>query len=97
MIDFENATMVYKSPHGLAPAYMQDTLHKLSECRNRVLRGTETDLEIPHYKASNGQRSFLHRGVTVWNQLSTEIKTSHHWRFRNRLNTFLKNQICIPK
>ena len=67
MIDFETATMVYKSLHGLAPPYMQDTFHKLSACRNRALRSTETDLEIPRYKTSNGQRSFSYRGVTVWN------------------------------
>ena len=55
MIDFETATMVYKSLHGLAPPYMQDTFHKLSDCRNRPLRSTETGLEISCYKTSNGQ------------------------------------------
>ena len=34
MIDFETATMVYNSLHGLAPPYMQDTFHKLSDCGN---------------------------------------------------------------
>ena len=33
MIDFETATMVYKSLHGLAPPYMQDMFHKLPDCR----------------------------------------------------------------
>ena len=54
MIDFETATMVYKSLHGLAPPYMQDMFHKLSDCRNRALWSTKTDLEIPRYKTSNG-------------------------------------------
>ena len=63
MIDVEIATMVYKSPHGLSPPDMQDMFHKLSDCRKRVLRSTETDLEIPRYKTSNGQRSFSYRGV----------------------------------
>ena len=76
MIDFETVTMVYYSLYGLAPPYMQNTFHKLSDCRNRALRNTETDLKIPRYKKSNGQRSFSYRGVTVWNQLSTEIKTA---------------------
>ena len=57
-IDFETATMVYKSLHGLAPPYMQDMFHKLSDCRKQVLRSFETDLEIPPYKTSNGQRNF---------------------------------------
>ena len=43
MIDFETATMVNKSLHRLAPLYMQDMFHKLSDCRKRVLRSTETD------------------------------------------------------
>ena len=97
MIAFETATMVYKSLHGLAPPYMQDTFHKLSDCRNRALRSTETDLEIPRYKTSNGQRSFSYRGVTVWNRLSTEIKTAPSLAiFKNRLKTFLKNHRYIP-
>ena len=62
MIDFEAATMVYKSLHGLAPPYMQDMFHKLSDRRNRVLQSTETDLEIPRYKTFNGQRSYFPGG-----------------------------------
>ena len=97
MVDFEIATMVYKSLHGLAPPYMQDMFHKLSDCRKRVLRSTETDLEIPRYKTSNGQHSFLYRGVTVWNQLSPKIKTAPSLAiFKNRLKTFLKNQRYMP-
>ena len=98
MIDFETATMVYKSLHRLAPPYIQSTFHKLSDCRNRALRSTETDLEIPRNKTSNGQRSFSYRGVTVWNQLSTEIKTAPSLAiFKNRLKTFLKNPKYISE
>ena len=97
MIDFETATMVYKSLHALAPPYMQDMLHKLSDCRKRVLWNTETDLEIPRYKTSNGQRSFSYRRVTVWNQLSPNIKTAPSLAIlKNRLKTFLKNHRYIP-
>ena len=76
MIDFETACMVYKALHGLAPPYMKSMFHKLSESCNRTLRNTSTDLRIPLCKTSNGQRSFSYRGVTVWNQLSLEIKTA---------------------
>ena len=48
MIDLETATMVYKLVYRLTP-YMQDMFQKLSDCRNRVPRSTETDLEIPRY------------------------------------------------
>ena len=93
MVDFETATIVYKSLHGLAPPYMmQDMFHKLSDSRNRGLRNIVTDLRIPICKTSNGQRSFSYRGVTVWNQLSSEIKTAQSLAiFKNRLKTFLKS------
>ena len=98
MVDFETATIVYKSLHELAPPYMQDMFHKLSDSRNRVLRNTETDLRIPLCKTSNGQRSFSYRGVTVWNQLSSEIKTAQSLAiFKNRLKTFLKSNRDIQK
>ena len=98
MIDFETANMVYKSLHGLSPAYMRDMFHKLSDCRNRVLRSTETDLEITRFKTSKGQRSFSYRGVTVWNQLSPEIKTAPSLAiFKNRLKKDLfENHRSIP-
>ena len=55
MIDFETATMVYKSLHGLAPPYMQDMFHKLSHSRKRVLRSTETDLQGRTFKFCLGE------------------------------------------
>ena len=76
MIEFETATTVYKSLHGLAPEYMQSMFMKLSEYSSRSLRNTNTDLRIPSFTTSYGQRSFSYRGVTVWNKLSTEIKNA---------------------
>ena len=44
-------------------------------------------------KTSNGQRSFSYRGVTVWNQLSLEIKTAPSLAaFKTKLKSFLKDQ-----
>ena len=74
MIEFEIATTVYMSLHELAPEYMQLMFTKLSENTSRSLRNTDTDLRIPRFSTSHGQRSFPYRGVTVWNKLSTEIK-----------------------
>ena len=93
MIEFETATTVYKSLHGLAPEYMQLMFTKLSENTSRSLRNTDTDLRIPRFAISYGQRSFSYRGVTVWNKLSTEIKNAPHWLFsKNLLKQSLKNQ-----
>ena len=58
MIEFETATTVYKSLHGLAPEYMQSMFMKLSEYSSRSLRNTNTDLRIPSFTTSYGQRSF---------------------------------------
>ena len=93
MIEFETATTVYKSLHGLAPEYMQSMFMKLSEYSSRSLRNTNTDLRIPSFTTSYGQRSFSYRGVTVWNKLSTEIKNSHALAtFKHLLKQSLKNQ-----
>ena len=57
MIEFETATTVYKSLHGLAPEYMQLMFTKLSENNSRSLRNTDTGLKIPRFATSYGQRT----------------------------------------
>ena len=49
---------------------------KLSENGSRSLRNTDTDLRIPRFETSYGQRSFSYRGVKAWNKLNTEIKNA---------------------
>ena len=93
MIEFETATTVYKSLHGLAPEYMQSMFMKLSEYSSRSLRNTNTDLRIPSFTTSYGQRSFSYRGANVWNKLSTEIKNASSLAaFKHLLKQSLKNQ-----
>ena len=93
MIEFETATTIYKSLHGLDPEYMQSMLRKLSEYSSRSLRNTNTDLGIPSFTTSYGQRSFSYRGATVWSKLSTEIKNAPSLTtFKHLLKQSLKNQ-----
>ena len=93
MIEFETATTVYKSLHGLAPEYMQLMFTKFSEYNSQSLRNTDTDLKIPRFATSYGQRSFSYRGVTVWNKLSTEIENVPSLAtLKNLLKHSLKNQ-----
>jgi len=99
MIAFETATTVYKSLHGLAPDYMQLMFTKLSENGSRSLRNTDTDLRIPRFATSYGQRSFSYRSVKVWNKLSTEIKNASSLAtFQNLLKaTFEKSKgVRVP-
>ena len=92
MIAFETATAIYKSLHGLAPN-MQLMFTKMSENGSRSFRNTDTDLRIPRFATSYGQRSFSYRGVNVWNKLSTEIKNASSLAiFKNLLKQSLKNQ-----
>ena len=84
MIEFETATTVCKSLHGLAPEYMQVMFKKLSENISRSLRNTNTDLRIPRFATSYGQRIFSYRGVTVLNKLSLKFKcplTGYYQKF----------------
>ena len=93
MIEFETATTVYKSLHGLAPEYMELMFTKLSENTLRSLRNTDTDLKIPRFATSYGERGFSYRGVTVWNKLSTEVKNAPSLAtFKYLLKQSLKNQ-----
>ena len=96
MIEFETATTVCKSLHGLAPEYIRQMFTKLSENTSRSFRNTNTDLRIPRFATSYGQRSFSYRGITVWNKLSTEIKNTPSLA-KNLLKQFLKNQsVKVP-
>ena len=93
MIEFETATTVYKSLHGLAAEYIQLMFAKLSENNSGSLRNTDTALKIHRIATSYGQRSLSYRGVTVWNKLSTEIKSAPSLAtFKTLLKHCLKNQ-----
>ena len=93
MIEFETAITVYKCLHGLSPEYMQLMFTKLSVNNSRYLRNTDTDIRIPRFTTSYGQRSFSYRGVTVWNKLSNELKNAPSLvTFKNSLKHFLKEQ-----
>ena len=58
IIKRETATIVYKSLNGFAPTYLSNIFSKNSSWRTVKLRNLETDLRIPLYKTSNGQKSF---------------------------------------
>ena len=65
IIKRETATIVYKSLNGLAPTYLSNIFSKNSSRRTVKLRNSETDLRIPLYKTSNGQKSFSYRGAYI--------------------------------
>ena len=70
----------YKALHNEARDYIKGQFHRLSGTQSRVLRNSNTDLRIPLFKTSSGEKSFEFRGACVWNNLSNEA---------NRVSTFL--------
>ena len=76
LIDTETVKIVYKALHNEAPKYLKELFHRLSDVQNRELRNSKTDLHIPLLRKSSGQKSFVYRGVCIWNNLTCETKTS---------------------
>ena len=74
LIDTGIRTMVFKALNGLAPKYLSDLFIRNSESHLRVLRYTNTDLQLPKKTTSNGLKCFSYRGVKSWNTLPLEIK-----------------------
>ena len=74
LIRKETVTLTYKSLNLLAPDYLRKLLAKCSDDRERFLRSSETDLNIPLLKATNGQKAFSYRGPKLWNSLERATK-----------------------
>ena len=74
LIESETAKVVYKALHNEAPDYLKGLFHRLSDTQSRQLRNSNTDLRIPLFKTSSGQKSFEFRGARIWNNLSNEAK-----------------------
>ena len=77
LIELETVKVVYKVLHNEAPDYLNSLFHKLSDSHCRMLRNSKTDLRIPMFKSSYGQKSFEFRGANNWNNLRNEAKTAN--------------------
>ena len=78
---------MYKSTNGLAPEYLSKLFIKNSAQNTLRLRNTETDLRVPLFKTSNGQKSISFRGPKLWNKLSLDVKHAPSLpTFKKRLN-----------
>jgi hypothetical protein len=94
-IDFKIAVLAYKSLHKLAPIYLQNMCHPVSEskCLIRNRSAVRGDL-IPHtWKTVNyGRRSFKFAAPNVWNKLPQTVRSASSFEiFRGRLKTYLFN------
>ena len=82
LIELETAKVVYKVLHNQAPHHLNMLFHRLSDSCYRKLRTAKTDLRIPMFRTSYGQKSFEFRGAHIWNNLSSEAKTANFFGFQ---------------
>ena len=72
---YRDALLTFKCMNGMAPTNLcsrfikRGTISGRSTCNANIL-------DIPRYKTATGQRSFLYRAVTIWNNLPSDIKLS---------------------
>ena len=86
LINQEMKTIAFKSINNLAPQYLIDLFTRNSLSSSHNLRNTDSDVQIPKKKASNGQKCFSYRGAKVWNSLPRHAKqTSSISRFKSYL------------
>ena len=89
MLRLRDAVMTFKCLKGLAPSYLCDRFITRTQVHNRHTRN-KNKLEIPLCKSAAGQRSFLYRAVTLWNQLPDNIKDKECVRsFKSVFKSFL--------
>ena len=74
LISFESKQLVFKSLNKQAPQYICNLFQRNSDCSSRDLRNTATDLRLPMFTSSNGQRGFSYRGAALWNNLVIGVK-----------------------
>ena len=74
LIRKETAALTYRALNSLAPQYLGELFTKCSEGSDRILRSTETNLQIPLLRTSTGQKAFSYRGAKLWNELNKEIR-----------------------
>ena len=83
--------MTYKALNNLAPQYLTNLLHPLSEISHFNTRSaSDGNLYPPIFKTSMGQRSFTFSATKVWNMIPPSIRRSETLpSFKSRLRNYL--------
>ena len=91
--DYFMSSLMYKSIHGMAPAYFcnETTLH--SEIAERTTRSVnDNNVFVPYAHLESFKNSFTHRGPIVWNLLADYIKTCRTLHsFKAKMKLFTMN------
>ena len=68
--------LIYKSIHGMAPAYLCNEINLHSEIAERTTRSVnDNNVFVPYAHLESFKNSFTHTGTIVWNSLPDFIKT----------------------
>ena len=69
---FQRATMVYRSLHGLAPNYLSSKFERREVAYN--LRDSENKLNVPFPRTNYYKNSFSYSGAILWNSLPCNLR-----------------------
>ena len=83
---YRDALLTFKCMNGMAPTNLSSRFIKRGTINGRSNRNANI-LDIPRYKTATGQRSFLYRAVTIWNNFPSAIKLS------SSMNIFIRKLI----
>ena len=85
--------LMYKSIHGMAPAYLCNEITLHSEIAERTTRSVnDNNVFVPYAHLESFENSFTHMGPIVWNSLPDYIKmcrTLHS--FKAKMKLFIMN------
>ena len=73
MLRYRDGVMTFKCLNGLAPSYLSNKFNTRSEIHDCNTRNRDM-LDVPLCRTAVGQRSFLFRAVSLWNDLPNSIK-----------------------
>ena len=90
---FYHDALTFTCMNGMALTNLCSRFNKRGTISGRSTRN-ENKLDIPRYKTAMGQRSFLYRAVTIWNNLPRDIKLSSLMSIFKRK---LKNHILMSR
>ena len=75
---------MFKFMNGLAPKYLSDKLIRRSNVHSSNTRN-KSKLNTPLCKSETGQRSFVYRASTIWNNVPDDVRNILH------LNVYIRS------
>ena len=85
--------LMYKSIHGMAPAYLCNEITLHSEIAERTTRSVnDNDVFVPYAHLDSFKNSFTHRGTIMWNSFPDYIKTCRTLHsFKAKMKLYIMN------